>query len=124
MALDNKYIPTAGEQKLLEALANPENYGKSVTALCKAAGVTRTVYYDAMKKPGFVRYYNQVMLDLLKSKVGDVLRATLKYAIECPQNHQDRKMVCEMTGLYTPKQQQEISGPGGEPFTVNIRVIE
>lgn len=96
----NKYIPTASEKKLLKVLINPENFGKSITEICKIAKVSRKVYYTATSKPEFVNYINGITKDILKDKIHDILIAACKYAIECPNNHQDRKMLLELAGEY------------------------
>jgi hypothetical protein len=116
----DKYIPTAAEQKLIEVLCDPKNYGKSVTEICKVADISRDVYYTAIKKPGFVDYYNSIMLQIMKGKVGDVLKAVAKYAIEEPRCHQDRKMLLEMAGIYTEKKIQEITGKDGGSVRIKL----
>lgn len=95
-----KYIPTASEKKLLEVLINPENFGKSITEICKIAKVSRKVYYTATSKPEFIDYINDITKGILKDKTYDILMAACKYAIECPNNHQDRKMLLELAGEY------------------------
>ena len=97
---DNIYIPTPAEQKLLDVLFNPEHFGKNIRKLCSEAGVVHTVYYDAMKKPEFVRYYNDMFKELLKGKVGDIIAAAYKFATTEAKCHQDRKMLLEMAGEY------------------------
>lgn len=122
ITLDNGYIPTAGEEKLIAALADPNNFGKSVTAKCKAAGISRTVFYDSVKKPGFMELYNSMMMDMVRASVGDILAASIKYAASEKGAYQDRKMLLEMAGIYTPKQVQELQGAGGEPLQVTFAI--
>lgn len=123
---DNIYEPTAGEKKLLEILVNPEHYSKNVKTICGLAGVDRTVYYDAMKKPEFVKYYNKLVVEMMKGKVSDIMKATVKFATAFSQNHQDRKLLLEMAGVYTPKQELEHTGKDGGPieFEQILRDIE
>jgi len=118
----NKYIATPAEQKLIETLANPENYGKNITELCELAGISRFTYYEAFKKPDFVAYYNSLVLELLRGKVGDVINATYRFATMFPQNHQDRKILLEMTGTYTPKQAHEVFGKDGGPIKYDMEI--
>jgi hypothetical protein len=98
----NKYKPTAAEKKLLKVLINPEYVGKSVTAICKAAGVSRKKYYDAMSKEPFVQLVNETTMELIKGKASEVLNATYKYALT-EKGHQDRKMILTIAGIYTDK---------------------
>ncbi|MGM0239880.1 phBC6A51 family helix-turn-helix protein [Enterococcus sp. AZ103] len=105
----NKYQPTAAEKKLLEVLINPEYVGKSVTAICKDATVSRKKYYDAMSKEDFRNLVNQTTMDLIKGKASDVLNATYKYAMK-EKGHQDRKMILNIAGIYVEKRETELSG--------------
>ena len=59
---DNIYRPTPAEKKLLEVLVSPENTGKSVQDLCNLANISRFKYYQAMKKPDFVKLVNETTL--------------------------------------------------------------
>jgi flagellar motor component MotA len=104
---NNKYIPTPAEKKLLEVLINPEHYQKNITEICSIAEVDRTVYYNAMKKADFIDFYNRMMRELLKGKAQEVIKATYTFAVSNPKNHQDRKLLLEMIGEYTPKQEIE-----------------
>ena len=113
---DNKFIPTPAQKKLLEVLLNPEYYDKSVTDICGMAKVDRTVYYDAIKKPEFVDFYNKALVEIMKGKVDDVLKATYKFATTNSKCYQDRKVLLEMAKVYEEKTKQEISGPGGGPI--------
>lgn len=113
------YEPTAAEKRLLAVMLDPENIGKNITEICQLADISRQAYYKIMKKPEFVAYQEKLCRDLVKQYLSPLIAATFKYAL-LPQNHQDRKMLLEMGGLYTPKQQQVISGPGGVPLGVVI----
>lgn len=106
----DEYQPTETEKKLLEVLLDPANYNLSVTNICKKAGVVRQSYYDAMKKPQFREYMNEITRDVLKGKVANLINAAYKFAIADIRGHQDRKMLLEMVGEYTPKEKREITG--------------
>jgi hypothetical protein len=108
----NTYSPTPGEQKLLDVLMDPESRVLTVTARCEKAGVDRTVYYDAFKKPGFVRLYRDMCVSLISQNLGPIIRAFEKEAMKGSYNH--GKVLLEMAGLYTEK--KEVSGPGGGPI--------
>lgn len=101
---DKEYTPTTSEKKILDALADPENYLLSVTQLCTKTGVARNTYYLAIKKPGFVKKRNEILNRVFESFVPDVKKAAVKYAINNAKNFQDRKMILEMTGEYKPSQ--------------------
>lgn len=104
------YIPTPAEAKIIEALANPANKQLSVSAICQLAGVSRQTYYEMFKKPEFVEYYQEFQRSLIKSSVGDIIKAMLQFALSNPKNHQDRKMLLEMATMYTQKTEIEHAG--------------
>lgn len=104
------YKPTGNEMKLIEALSNPENRDLNISELCQLIGISRQAYYKMFKKPDFVKYYNDFQLELVKSNIGDVIKATLFFAMNEPKCHQDRKMILEMGKVYTPKQEIEHAG--------------
>jgi hypothetical protein len=105
----NGYEPTPSEQKLLEVLLNPLHYKKSITEKCEIAGVDRGIYYIAMKKPEFCDLYNETIKSGLKASIGKVIQATEDFATRFPGNHQDRKILLEMAGAYTEKQEVSIT---------------
>lgn len=109
---DNKYIPTPAEKKLIENLVNPENYGKSITDICSLSDCSRTVYYDAIKKSEFIDYLNKLTIEVLKSKVNDVIAATYKFATTEKRNSQDRMMLLKMTKVL--KDEQDINIKDGD----------
>ncbi|MFQ7653332.1 MAG: phBC6A51 family helix-turn-helix protein [Enterococcus gallinarum] len=109
MTENDKYTPTPAEKKLLEVLLNAENVGKSVQELCNLAGVSRNKYYDAMKKQEFVDLVNKTTMALIKGKAANVLNAAYNFALT-EKGHQDRKMLLTIAGIYTDKQETEISG--------------
>jgi hypothetical protein len=105
----NGYEPTPAERKLLEVLQNPEHFNKTVADKCRIAEIDTATYYRAMAKPEFCDYYNNEIKASLKSSVGEVIQATKNFAIRFPGNHQDRKILLEMAGAYTEKQQVEVT---------------
>jgi predicted DNA-binding protein YlxM (UPF0122 family) len=104
------YKATANELKLIEALSNPENRELNISEVCELIGISRQAYYKMFKKPEFVKYYNDFQLELVKSSIGDIIKATLFFGMTDPKCHQDRKMILEMGKVYTPKQDIEHSG--------------
>jgi len=117
----NIYKPTASEEKLIEVLCNPEYVGVNISDKCTAAGISRDVYYRAIKKPGFFEYINKLAMDLVKAKMGDIVNLTYKFA-QLPKNHQDRKILLEMGGGYMPGIKQEITGKNGESLNVIFNI--
>ena len=122
MTKGNDYIPTTGERKLLETLANPEYYGSSITDICQVAGVSRQTYYEAMKKPGFLDKYSQYMLEIVKASVADVIKATVRFGTGEKANFQDRKMLLEIGGIYTQRLVSELQGVDGGPLHISFGV--
>ena len=112
------YRPTGNELKLIEALSNPENRELNVSEVCELIGISRQAYYKMFKKPEFVKYYNDFQVELIKSNIGDVIKATIYFATQSAANHQDRKMLLEMGGLYTEKKEvkQDLTAQG----TLNV----
>lgn len=112
------YKPTAGELKLIEALSNPENRDLNVVELCLLIGISRAAYYKMFAKDEFVKYYNDFQFKLIKGNIGDIIKATVRFATESASNHADRKMLLEMSGMYKEKIQQEVTGADGVPLKV------
>ena len=106
---DNIYRPTPAEKKLLEVLVSPENTGKSVQDLCNLANISRFKYYQAMKKPDFVKLVNETTLELIKGKVSDVLNASYTFALT-EKGFQDRKILLQMAGLLVEKTETTVNG--------------
>ncbi|MGJ0848174.1 phBC6A51 family helix-turn-helix protein [Tissierella praeacuta] len=102
------YKPTEKEKALLEVLINPENRMKSITDICKLAKCSRPVYYEAFSKSGFVEIYKQQSMDLVKQSVASVLNTFIREAQRGSFQH--GKVLLEMAGIYTEKQQLEHSG--------------
>jgi hypothetical protein len=106
----SEYKPTAAEERLLEVMMHPENFGKSITEKCRIAEIDRQTYYNAMKKPEFVELYNSYNKEMIRSTIGEVIQATKNFGIRFPGNHQDRKILLEMAGAYTEKQEVKVTG--------------
>jgi hypothetical protein len=104
------YQPTKVEMSLLEVLLNPDNIGIDITDICKLAGVSRQTYYNSLKKADFIKYKNELTIDMLKGIVQNVVNATYKFATTDSNCHADRKILLTMSGLYVDKQKIEHSG--------------
>jgi hypothetical protein len=103
-----EYQPTIAEQKLLEILLSPEHRTKTVTDICKLAGCSRPTYYEAMAKPEFKALYEAKTKDLVKQAIGPVVNTFIREALRGSFQH--GKVILEMAGLYSDKQQIDISG--------------
>ena len=90
-------------------MVSPENTGKSVQDLCNPANISRFKYYQAMKKPDFVKLVNETTLELIKGKVSDVLNASYTFALT-EKGFQDRKILLQMAGLLVEKTETTING--------------
>ncbi|AIQ34222.1 hypothetical protein R50345_06045 [Paenibacillus sp. FSL R5-0345] len=114
------YKPTGNEMKLIEALSNPENRDLNISQVCELIGISRQAYYKMFKKQDFVKYYNQFQLDLVKSSIGDIIKATIFFGVNDPKCHQDRKLILEMGNVYTPKQELKHEGSMGVTIVNDI----
>lgn len=103
-----EYKLTEKEKNLLEVLLNPENRMKSITDICKLAKCSRPIYYEAFSKPGFVEIYKQRSMELIKQSIAPVLNTFIREAQRGSFQH--GKVLLEMAGIYTEKQQLEHSG--------------
>lgn len=111
--MTDKYKPTEQERKLLLALTDPANYTLNISELCSTAGICRDTYYRAMRKPEFVDYYNEAMMEALKANIQNVIKATYNFATTDVKNHQDRRLLLEMAGSYAAKTKTEVTTPEG-----------
>ena len=101
------YIMTAGETKLIQAMLNPENIGISVVDLCKAANTSRDTFYTAMKKPEFVKLYQETSLSMIKHETYSLIKAGIREAKRGSFQHW--KVLLEMAGLYSEKQNVQVN---------------
>lgn len=124
------YTPSPSEIKLIEVLSDPKNLTKSITAKCKLAGISRQTYYDIMKKPEFLEYYNKLIYESLKSRIAEVIEACYKFGITEKSCHADRKILLQMAGFYKDeqninvKQQTEVCDATEEELREALAKIE
>ena len=111
-----EYMPTEGEKKLLETLLSPEHRMKSITDVCKLAGVSRFLYYDSFKKPGFQAIYKSQSKALVDQAVAPVLNTFVREALRGSFQH--GKVILEMAGLYSEKSTVDVN----ETFNMNLTV--
>jgi len=99
------YTPTEAEKRIIELSINPESFNMNIKDRCKAANVAKDTWYKAMAKPAFVAILNKATMDMLKSEVSDIVRATIKFAKTDSRCGSDRKVLLTMASLYTDKQE-------------------
>ncbi len=98
--INDIYTPTEAEKRILEVCIDPETFTLNITQRCEKANVSRETWYKTMKKQDFIKMLNQMLMDNLRGKIGDVINATYKYAIADSRNTADRKILMTMTGIY------------------------
>lgn len=103
-----EYQPTEAEQKLLEVLLSPEHRMKSIKDICTVASISRMVYYRAFEKPEFKALYKQKSKELVDNAIAPVLNTFVREALRGSFQH--GKVILEMAGLYSDKQQIEVTG--------------
>jgi len=104
---NNIYNPTPAELKLLEVLLMPDNAKLNVTEKCDLAGISRTTYYELMKKPEFMRLCKDTALDLVKSEIMSLMQIGIKEAKDGSFQHW--KILLEMIGLHTDRQDVQVN---------------
>jgi hypothetical protein len=113
-----EYTPTDKENNLLEVMLNPEHRMKSISDICKLANCSRPIYYDAFNKPGFVKLYEAKSKELIKQSVAPVINTFIREAQRGSFQH--GKVILEMAGIYSEKQQIDIGNKDGQSFKLNI----
>ena len=100
------YKPTKERQRLLDVLDDGVSY--SVTDLCIKAGVTRTVYYDAIKDDNFVATLFHTTSGKIYAAMPAIMAKVVKQAEKGSFAHQ--KMLFEMMKIYqgVPQNQTNI----------------
>lgn len=100
------------QQRVLEMCLDPECYGLSVTEKCNLEKykMARQTYYATLRLPGFSSLVNRRAKDLIGERIGEVLQASIKAATTGGvRGFQDRKLLLEMFGTYTPRQDIALS---------------
>lgn len=102
-----EYQLTESEEKLLDVLLNPDYRMKSVKEVCSLAQIGRTTYYAAFNKPEFKALYKAKSRELVDNAVAPVLNTFVREALRGSFQH--GKVILEMAGLYSEKQQIDIN---------------
>jgi len=111
------YIPTACEKKIVDALLDPANRYKTVTDLCKIAGVSRDIYYDCFKKTDFQEYYKYISIMMVKQAVAPMINTFVKEGLR--GSYQHGKAILEMADVYHEGGLVQTQGAS----TINIMVM-
>jgi len=115
-----EYTPTRKEERLIEALLNPNNREKTITEVCDIAGCNRRTYYRAFEKPGFVELYRKRAKALASKYLGQVMNAFVREAAKGSFQH--GKVILEMAEVYKETSRQEHTGKDGGPIEVVSRI--
>lgn len=107
---EHRLSPT--ETRILEVALDPSFHDRTLQDKCAAANVAKNTWYRAMSDDDFVRVLNKLSIDLVSSKVADLINASYKYAVSNAKNAQDRKMLLTMAGAYVDKQETKIEHTG------------
>jgi len=102
---------TPAELRLLKVLQNPDNFGKTHTEKAKLADVSRTYYYEMIRKPRFMEVMKNTVNDLLCDELFPIIDSLKKKAKEGSYNHQ--KLYFEMIGLYSQKKDINVNVNNG-----------
>lgn len=100
----NQWTPDQLKFQAWLALPSAARNPKTQQALAKALGVHETTLPDWKRMPGFTEAVYALVLSEVKSELAPILHAHAKLA---RQNLDSAKWVFEVTGVWTPKQQQQ-----------------
>jgi len=114
------YTPTEAEKRILMVCIDPDSFTLNITQRCEKADVSRETWYKTMKKQDFIKMLNQMLMDNLRGKIGDVINATYKYATSDSKNSADRKILMTMAGLYSDKLDANVH----EDITIKVKKPE
>ncbi len=97
------------EARIIESLADPAQRPLTVGARCAAMGIHRCTWYRHMEDPLFRARAAAAWRECCRDALGPVMQALLTSAqIEGREGHQDRKLLLELLGEYTPGQSVEV----------------
>jgi len=94
-------------------MSDPANLALFNKELIELAGISEAHFYRLMKNPSFTAKRRAILLDVVKSSIGLILKAAVDSAqIEGRDGQPDRKMLLEMAGLYLPAKHLALSAAG------------
>ncbi len=81
-------------------------YGKTDADRMREAEVSKDTWYRVMKDADFARIHRQMIRSSVNASVSLIINQSTKMAIETGRDgYNDRRMLLEMSGHYTPRQQ-------------------
>lgn len=102
---EDKYGLTPIQKRMIVALNNPDLADLNITEFCLKANVNRKTYYRLLKDPQFVEIKNKIAIECLKGKIDKVINAAYKFGTTNSKCSNDRKVLLNMAGLYSDKQE-------------------
>jgi len=99
---------TPSERKILKVWADPAFYGETDQACIEAAGVARDTYFKAKQNPELQGERQRICHAMLQHSLRGAYGAmAATAALPGREGFQDRRLLMEMAGEYTPKKQLE-----------------
>ena len=96
---------SASERKILRVWADPAYYASTDTECIKAAGVGRATYYKAKQTPALEGERQRICREMLVQGLRGAYGAMIETAgSPGREGFQDRRLLMEMAGEYTPRQ--------------------
>lgn len=107
---------TRAERAVLRVLIDPTYHEATNAEKIQAAGVSEAQFYRIVRKPQFREQEKAAFFDLIQTRLGPIIEAAMKTAsMEGRDGFNDRKMLLEMGGMYTPKSGLDLTS-GGKPL--------
>lgn len=104
-ANEEVWLPNDVQQRQLDAMLDPDNFGKTKTELIEISGVSRPAFYKNLYNPDFRRFYAECFRAVKETEAVETFYL-IKQCAKNPDNFQDRDLLAEITGLKQPKQAQ------------------
>ena len=112
---------TKAGQRLVAVLLDPAYRHATVRQRAKAARISEPHYYRLMKDEAVHEALRLKARELLAPYLAPILATAVETASQPGRDgHQDRRMLLEMAAWYGPRQQMEISGPGGSELRIRF----
>lgn len=97
---------TRVERKVLEAITAPALANATNEERFAHAGVSKTRFYGIMQDPWFRKKHREFIHNHVQGRIAELVNASANTATTPGRDgFQDRRMLLEMTGHYTPRQQ-------------------
>jgi len=91
------------EVRIIESLADPKQRPLTIEQRCERLGISRSTWYRHMEDPLFRARATAAWRECCRDRLGEVMESLLNSAIIVGrEGHQDRKLLLELLGEYTP----------------------